>query len=299
MIEFITDFEPEHGRLIDAAPGVRRMTAANGGPFTFTGTNSWVVGDGEVIIIDPGPADPVHLEALLSQLGNEKVALIALTHTHLDHSGGLEWLRKRTGAPVAAEGPHRSARQMAAGEVNPLDAAADYDFQPDIILSEGDPISAAGVTLRTSLTPGHTENHASFIFDEGNSVFCGDHVMAWSTSIVAPPDGSMGKYMSSLDKLSAHRDAVFLSGHGPEITEAGAYIDSLKQHRLARERAVLNALRDGPMTIAALVNKNYAGLADHLRPAAGLSVQAQVEYLIEQKLVQAAPDSPELFKLAP
>lgn len=282
---FIRDFDPQHGHAVRVAEDIIRVTAANPGPFTFHGTNSYIVGTGELAVIDPGPDDPAHLAALVRAIAGRPVRAILLTHTHKDHSMLTESLRQLTGAATYAEGPHRTARVLALGETNPLDASADHDFRPDIVLGAGSRVEAEGWTIEAVATPGHTANHLAFALAGRGILFSGDHVMAWSTSIVAPPDGSMADYMASLDRLLARPESLYLSGHGPALPEATAFVADLKAHRRAREAEILKAVAAGFTTIPDLVPLIYPTLAPQLHPAAALSILAHMEDLGARGLV--------------
>ncbi|WP_350333021.1 MBL fold metallo-hydrolase [Coralliovum pocilloporae] len=288
-LEFNTNFDPHYGQLVQVAPGIRRITANNPGPFTFKGTNTFVIGDGSVAVIDPGPDDPGHIQALLDGLSGETVRHILVTHTHRDHSPGARLLARLTGAPVYAEGPHRASRPLNTGEVNPLDASADDAFQPDIALRHGDWVEGDSYCLEAVFTPGHCANHMAFALPDRDILFCGDHVMAWSTSIVAPPDGSMADYMTSLDLLIERQDALIIPAHGAEISTPAPHLAGLRAHRLEREAAVLDAVQKGHADIPSMVEHIYKGLPDHLKGAAGLSVLAHLEDLEGRKRVIADP----------
>ena len=191
-------------------PGVRRVMADNPGPFTFKGTLSYIVGRGQVAIVDPGPDDERHIGALLDAVRNETVTHIFVTHTHRDHSPAVPAIKAATGATVYAEGPHRAARPLHIGEHNPLDSSGDRDFRPDVALKDGEVVAGDGWTIEAVTTPGHTANHMAYAFKENNVLFAGDHVMAWATSIVAPPDGAMSDYMASLQQArQAQRGGLF------------------------------------------------------------------------------------------
>jgi glyoxylase-like metal-dependent hydrolase (beta-lactamase superfamily II) len=284
-VPFNTEFEPDHGECVDVAPGVRRVTANNGGPFTFRGTNTYLVGERDLAVIDPGPDDPVHLEALKRAIGDRTVSHILISHTHRDHSPAAAELQAITGAQIFAEGPHRAARDLHIGEINPLDASADHSFAPDERLADGALVEGDGWTLEAVATPGHTANHLAFALHQENILFSADHVMAWSTSIVAPPDGSMGDFMASLDKLLARGETLYLPGHGGAVTDPAAFMRGLKTHRKMRERAILDRLSKGDRTIAELVAANYRGLDERLIGAAALSTLAHLEDLVGRALV--------------
>ena len=289
-IEFARDFQPMHGQAVAVAPGVRRVTAPNSGPFTFHGTNSYIVGRGKVALIDPGPDDDRHVAALLEALGGETLTHIFVTHTHRDHTGALRKLKAKTDAPTVAAGPHKFARPLNIGEINPLDAAADLEFSPDITLADGGTIEGDSWRLEAIATPGHTGNHLAFALGDRDLLFSGDHVMAWSTTIVAPPDGAMADYMASLDKLLARPEQRYLPGHGGPVTEAAAYLRGLKSHRRMREAAILERLARGDETIAAMVKAIYRETDPRLHGAAALSVLAHLEDLVARgKVVSEGP----------
>ena len=284
-LAFNTDFDPRHGELVDVSPLVRRMTAPNPGAFTFHGTNTYVIGHGRVAIIDPGPDDPRHVAALVEALGNETITHILVTHTHHDHSPAARSLQRLSGAPTLGEGPHRPARPLDIGETNPLDASADGEFRPDIGLGDGARIEGEGWTLETVLTPGHTDNHATYALAEEGILFSGDHVMGWSTTVVAPPDGSMRDYMASLDKLMARNDRRYLPAHGSPIEKPADHVAELRAHRLAREAEICGRVAQGDETIPAIVASIYADIDRRLHGAAALSVLAHLEDLVARGLV--------------
>ncbi|TPJ28381.1 MBL fold metallo-hydrolase [Mesorhizobium sp. B2-7-2] len=289
-LEFDTSFDPAHDRAVSVAPDVLRITARNPGPFTFHGTNSYLVGSDTLAVIDPGPEDDAHLETLLKAIGGRPVSHIFVSHTHRDHSPLAARLKERTGAPTLAEGPHRPARPLRIGEVNPLDASADLAFVPDVVLADNALTEGDGWAIRTVLTPGHTANHAVFALEGTGTLFSADHVMAWSTSIVAPPDGAMADYMSSLDRLLAREDRLLLPGHGGAVTAPQSFMRGLKTHRKMRERAILERIRAGDRTIAEMVAAIYRDTDPRLHGAAGLSVLAHLEDLVARGLVATEGD---------
>ena len=276
---------PEAERLETLSPRVRRRVAGNGGPFTASGTCTYVVGRGQVAVIDPGPEDAGHVDALLDDLAGESVAAIVVTHTHRDHSPGARLLRARTGAPIVGCGPHEAARDLAAGELPRLDASADRAHSPERVLREGDAVEGPGWTLRAVETPGHTMNHLAFAFPEENVLFSGDHVMAWSTTIVAPPDGSMRAYMASLDRLRDRPETIYWPGHGGPVREPRRFVRALGHHRRQREAAIRARVASGDATIPEIVAAIYQGLDPRLKGAAALSVFAHLEDLVERGLV--------------
>lgn len=285
-IPFDKSFDLVPGAAKDVAPGVRALCAGNAGPFTFTGTVTYVVGRGHVAIIDPGPDDPRHIQALLDLVRGETVTHIFVTHTHRDHSPAASAVKAATGAPVYAEGPHRAARPLHIGEANPLEAGVDTDFRPDIAVRDGEVISGRGFDIEAIATPGHTANHMAFALKGTSILFPGDHVMAWSTSIVAPPDGAMSDYMVSLHKLAARSEDIYLPGHGTAIRDAPRFVQSYIRHRQGREASILHRLGKGETDIPTLVRAIYIGIDPRLVGAAGLSVLAHMEDLVARGIVQ-------------
>jgi len=274
----------------EVAPGVRRILTNNPSPFTFKGTLTYVVGRGKVAIVDPGPDDAAHIAAVLDAVRGETVTHIFVTHTHRDHSPAVPAIKAATGAQVLAEGPHRAARPLHIGEAPRLDASNDTDFRPDRALADGEVVSGDGWAIEAVATPGHTANHMAFALKGQNLIFSGDHVMGWSTSIVAPPDGAMSDYMASLEKLSRRDEAIYLPGHGDAIREAPAFVRHYIRHREGREASILHRLGKGAADIPTIVRAVYIGLDQRLVRAAGLSVLAHLEDLVARSRV--ATDGP-------
>jgi glyoxylase-like metal-dependent hydrolase (beta-lactamase superfamily II) len=284
----------------EPVPGVRRIMANNPGPFTFKGTVSYIIGRGKVAILDPGPDDAAHIAALLDAVRHETVTHIFVTHTHRDHSPAVRAIKAATGATVYAEGPHRAARPLHIGEHNPLDASADRDFRPDIALKDGEVIAGNGWSIEAVATPGHTANHMSYVLKEKNTLFAGDHVMAWATSIVAPPDGAMSDYMDSLTKLARRTEVIYFPGHGPAIPDAPRFVNYYILHRKAREASILHRLSKGATDIPSIVRAIYIGIDPRLTGAAGLSVLAHLEDLVARGLVvtEGQPAIDGVYRLA-
>ncbi|NKM20239.1 MBL fold metallo-hydrolase [Rhizobium laguerreae] len=280
-------FEPAYGQAVPVVSGVERVTVNNPGPFTFFGTNSYIVGSSSVAVIDPGPEDEAHFQALMAALAGRAVTHIFVSHTHRDHSPLARRLQAATGAVTVGQGPHRPARPLRAGEINPFSESSDLSFVPDIAIGDGETITGDGWSLSAVLTPGHTANHAAFALAGRDILFSGDHAMAWSTSIVAPPDGSMADYMTSLDRLIARDDRLLLPGHGGPVTEPASFLKALKAHRLKREQAVLARIQAGDRGIAEMVKAIYRDTDPKLHGAAALSVLAHIEDLVERGMIAA------------
>ena len=259
---------------------VRRVIAPTPSPFTFTGTCLYIVGEGEVAIIDPGPADPAHLDALLAAIPGERVTRIVVTHSHRDHAAGAALLKQRTGAPIVGARAHF----VASGGPTRADASHALDYAPDEPLEDGARVAGRGFTLEAVATPGHAANHLSFALIEENALFSGDHVMAWSTSAIAPPDGSMRDYLASLEKVLRRGAAVYWPGHGGPVREPQRYVRALIGHRRQREAAILTRLEAGEASVAEIVARVYPGLAPALVGAASLSTLAHLVDLTERGL---------------
>jgi glyoxylase-like metal-dependent hydrolase (beta-lactamase superfamily II) len=288
--------EAPSGVLTRLTPLTRRLIAGNASPFTFTGTCSYIVGAGEVAIIDPGPADEAHLTALLEAVAGERVSHIVVTHSHRDHAPGAKILQARTGAPIVGAPAHRPRQGAAQG----LDAAHDLAYAPDRALGDGERIEGRGFTLESLATPGHAANHLCFSLIEENALFSGDHVMGWSTSIVAPPDGSMADYMASLERLRGRSETIYWPGHGGPVREPQRYVRALAHHRRQREAAILARLAAGDAEISQIVARVYVGLAPALTHAASLSTLAHLDDLVARGLVaiDGAPSLTARFRLA-
>jgi len=275
-----------YGRVAVLTPTIRRVIAENPGPFTFKGTGTYIIGRGEVAVIDPGPYDEAHFESLQRALKGETVTHIVVTHTHRDHSPGVQLLQPATGAPTYGYGPHM-------GGVGPEHAeGGDVDFNPDVVVKDGDIIEGKDWTLEAVHTPGHTSNHLCFAFKEENVLFSGDHVMGWSTTVVTQPDGDMGDYMRSLEKLLKRDDAAYWPTHGAAITDPKQHVTALLAHRHHREDQIAACLKNGPCKIPALVEMMYVDLDPRLVRGAQRSVQSHLIHMIENGTVgcEGAPE---------
>ena len=289
-IPFDKNFSLTPGQVDQAMPGLRRLLCNNPSPFTFKGTVSYIVGQGNVAIIDPGPDDPAHIAALLDAVRGESVTHIFVTHTHRDHSPAVPAVKAATGALVLAEGPHRASRPLNVGEAPRMESSNDTDFKPDRALADGEVVRGQGFTIEAVTTPGHTKNHMAFAYKEADVLFSGDHVMAWSTPVVAPPDGSMGDYMASLDKLRSRTEQIYFPGHGGAVTSAPRFVAAYILHRKAREAAIVRQLEKGESDIPSVVSAIYANLDPRLTRAAGMSVLAHLEDLVARGTI--ATDGP-------
>ncbi|GGE35905.1 MBL fold metallo-hydrolase [Agaricicola taiwanensis] len=292
-------FDDRYGILTDVAPGIRRVLAPNPGPFTFNGTATHIVGRGRVAVIDPGPNDDRHLNALLAALKGETVSHIFLTHTHRDHSGGLQALAEATGAMVAGCRP-LSLSSYSAANTGTVEAGHEPTYQPDHVLSDGESVRGQDWSIMAIATPGHASNHLAFALDGTGILFPGDHVMGWSTTVIAPPDGSLSDYMRSMDRLLARDDRLFLPAHGAPVTAPRRLMRALKSHRRTREGSIRARLAAGDRTIAQIVEATYPGLDPRLKRAAGLSVLAHLIDLVDRGLVisDSAPHLDGLFEPA-
>jgi glyoxylase-like metal-dependent hydrolase (beta-lactamase superfamily II) len=257
-------------------PLVRRLLAPNPSPYTNTGTQTHIVGWGEVAVIDPGPDLPDHVEAILAATIGERITAILCTHTHRDHSPASRALQAATGAPIMGCAP------LTMDDDGPrADAAFDTDHRPDRVLDDGETVSGPGWTLEAVATPGHTSNHLCFALRESRALFSGDHVMGWSTTVVSPPDGDMGDYMRSLDKLIERDDRIYYPAHGEPVEEPRRFVRAVAAHRRQRERQILDLLQFEAQSIPKMVESMYRSLDPRLHGAAGRSVLA---HLIELEM---------------
>lgn len=281
MRELVFDrqFNAVPGEVEVLSPLVRRVVAGNAGPYTFKGTSTFIVGRGQVAVIDPGPDDPAHLDRLLHALRGETVSHILVTHSHADHSPLAPALRQATGARTHAYGAVAAPGGVAGLR---LDASIDHSFAPDINLRDGDAVTGPGWTLRALFTPGHMSNHLCFALAEEQALFSGDHVMSWATSVIAPPDGDMGQYFISLEKLLGRNDLVYHPGHGPSRRDPLSLVQGYLAHRRLREEAIRTSVENGARSVRDVVAVVYEGLDPALHGAAALSATAHLEHLVAQ-----------------
>ncbi len=283
-LAFKTGMSFAYGDPAPMGPGIVRIVANNPSPFTFKGTNTYLVGSTALAVIDPGPGDGRHLEAILKAAGPRPITHIFTTHAHRDHVDGTASLKAETGATVYAY--KRPSSDVVPIEQSPSGRAfVDLEFNPDVHLGGGEVIEGRDWALTAIHTPGHAPDHVSFALEGRDVVFSGDHVMAWNTSVVAPPEGRMSDYIRSLEILLDRNDTVFLPGHGGRLEDPQRTVKAYLLHRRWREQAILKALKDGAESIRRIVPEIYSGIAPELLPAATLTVQAHVEFLIEKGLV--------------
>jgi glyoxylase-like metal-dependent hydrolase (beta-lactamase superfamily II) len=273
-------FTCDYGVIEPVTPLIRRIVARNPGPFTFRGTGTYVVGHGKVAVIDPGPDLAEHVGALLAALSGETITHIVVTHTHRDHSPAAAAVKKATGAPTYGFGPHGAGGEL-------VEAGGDMEFVPDIVMKDGDAVEGPDWRLEAIHTPGHTSNHLCFALPQERALFSGDHVMGWSTTVIAPPDGDMADYMRSLDRLRGRDHAVYWPTHGAPITAPQSHLRALIAHRRMRRDAIRAALKDGPATPEELVAKVYEPLDPRLVRAAARSVLAHLIELEQDARVVA------------
>ncbi|MGZ3275272.1 MAG: MBL fold metallo-hydrolase [Caulobacteraceae bacterium] len=278
MIPFVRQMAFEYGRVDQVSSRIRRVIARNPGPFTFHGTGTYIVGEGEVAVIDPGPMLAEHLEALKAAIAGETVRAIVVTHDHADHAPLAASLAKHTGAPILGGEPHPGRQAPPQG----VEEGVDRLYRPDRVLADGERIAGRDWTLRAVATPGHTSNHVCYALEEERALFTGDHVMGWSTTVITPPDGDMTQYYASLGKVLAGEFRTLWPTHGPPVTEPEPFLKAYLNHRLRREEALVAVLSRGPSTIDSLVAEVYVGLDSRLKNAAASSVLAHLLHLVRK-----------------
>lgn len=308
-IPFVQLDDPRYGSSVPLSPLVRRVVANNPSKFTYLGTGTYIVGQGDVAVIDPGPRLDTHRQALLDALHGEQVVAVLVTHCHADHSPLATWLGDQFDAPTVGIGPHRSLGELWPNEAWPrfpvpdeapttdadvtIEESVDTAFCPEVAVTDGEVAArGAGWTLTTVATPGHASNHACYALAEERALFTGDHVMGWSTTVISPPDGDMKAYLASLDAVRGRGDAVLYPTHGAPVTEPGPFLDAYRAHRLEREAQVLAAIRGGLSTLAEIVPVLYADVRPALHAPAARSVMAHVLKLIDDGAVRVGGDAP-------
>lgn len=291
-LRFLTEFDPQYGAAVDVLPGVTRVVADNPSKYTAWGTGTYLVGDAELAVIDPGPQLESHVDALLSALRGRRVTHVLVTHTHADHSPAARAISAATGAPTYGFGPHppeASSGDPAAAGDGETDESGDLEFDPDVVIRDGDVLEGDGFSLECLHTPGHISNHVCFAERERNLLFPGDHVMGWSTTVVSPPDGNMTDYVANLRRLIGRGgqglDRTYLPTHGPPIDDPVRYVQELVAHREARDRQILDVIDDRPCTVEEIVAELYADVRPELHAPAGRSVLAHLIGLQNRGLV--------------
>lgn len=286
-IPFRRDLEFEYGKADRLSPNLRRVIANNPSPFTLYGTGTYILGTGNVAVVDPGPADPAHVDAILQATKGETITHMLVTHTHLDHSPGCRLLGEACNAGTYAYGPHGAGKLEQGVSV---EEGGDMDFVPDVKVSPGQVIEGDGWSVECVYTPGHTSNHICYQLREDKALFSGDHVMGWSTSIISPPDGDMKSYMASLQMLLERDDEIYWPTHGPAITQPKPHVEAFIAHRRERESQIASCLERGVQKIREMVPTMYADLPEFMYPAAARSVFAAMVYLVERGDVECDGD---------
>lgn len=303
---FVTQLDPRYGEAVQVAPGIRRVVADNPSKFTYLGTGTYIVGHDELAVIDAGPRLPEHVDAVLSAVGDAEVTHLLVTHTHGDHSPATEQLKAATGATTYGFSSHPTAaldegaaeredhHQPSPDEIRLH--AADIDFAPDVRVDHGDLITGKGFTFEAIHTPGHISNHLCFSYREAKAMFSGDHVMGWSTTVIPPPDGDMGQYLSSLRLLLDRDETVYYPTHGPPITSPKPYVEQLLEHRLSRGREILELLADRTLSIDEMVAIMYADVRTELHKPAARSVESHLILLEREGRVDASTQDPPTYR---
>lgn len=292
IIPFNKHFVFDYESIEQISPLVRRVVAQNPNFFTFYGTNTYIVGNGEVALIDPGPDDPEHIRAIKNGLAGETITHILVTHTHYDHWPAYLELQRVFGAKTygyfsrAQKKPNPAHQSPEERSLNTQERFEITGFIPDISLENGDVIQGDGWTIEALFTPGHASDHICYYLREENALFSGDHVMGWSTSVISPPSGNMQRYMENLDLLLQRNDRVYWPAHGPAIEEPRPYVQSFIAHRQEREEQILDQLKKGRNTIPEMVSYIYQDVPHHLHPAAERSTFAAILYMIEKGTVK-------------
>ncbi len=299
-IPFNKDVKFEYGVVDQVSPMIRRVIARNPSAFTLHGTGTYIVGTGRVAVIDPGPDDPEHIQAILDAVQGETVSHIVITHTHRDHSPGAALLKAETDAHIWGCGPHGHGRIGKATDGAISDEGADTDYMPDTLANDADVLDTEGWSLQAVYTPGHTSNHTCYHLREENVLFSGDHVMGWSTTIVSPPDGDMYRYMQSLGRLLLRSDTYYWPTHGPRIDQPKAYVGELIKHRQEREEQIAQCLHQDIGAIPDMVKAMYTDVPEHLHSAAARSVLSHLVHMVEtnRAACDGQPGADSVYRMA-
>lgn len=280
-IPFVRDIAFEYGECDVLSPSIRRVVAKNPSAFTFTGTGTYILGKKRVAVIDPGPRDAAHIDAILAATQGEEISAILITHTHADHSPGAALLREHCDARTYGFGPHGAGKNTEDQVV--VEEGGDMDFVPDEVVQHGDRVGTGDWEVECVYTPGHTSNHICYRLPKEKVLFTGDHVMGWSTSVISPPDGDMASYMNSLDLLLQYEDSTYWPTHGPAITKPQQHVRAFIEHRQERESQIIDQLKQGHHRIAEMVPHMYKQVDKRLHPAAARSVYAAILYMVERE----------------
>lgn len=283
-IPYVRDISFEYGACDQLSPMIRRVIAKNPSAFTYMGTGTYIIGQGKVAVIDPGPRDQAHVDAILAATAGEEISTILITHTHNDHSPATELLRQHCDATTYGFGPHGAGKNTQDHVV--VEEGGDMNFQPDEVVAHGDVVSDGGWEVECVYTPGHTSNHICYRLQDENVLFTGDHVMGWSTSVISPPDGDMASYMASLELLLGDQDETYWPTHGPAITNPQNHVQAFIDHRLDREAQIVEQLKQKNHRIAAMVPIMYKDVSSQLHPAAARSVYAAILYMLQKETVR-------------
>jgi len=299
-LAFNRSVDVDYGVAEEVAPGVRRIVANNPGPYTFLGTNTYIVGSGEVAIIDPGPVDAAHLAAIAAATRGERVTHILITHSHRDHCDGAMPLQRKLGGDIVAFGPTDGPRGLGVpvlgvkglgakglGAKGLGDSFVDTALKPNVTVEDGDTLKGRGFSLDVLHMPGHAPDHLCFALVGKRTMFTGDHVMGWNTTVIAPPEGNMSDFLASLERLTLRHDKMFFPGHGGRIETPRRVVRAYMTHRKWREQTILACIDEGLCTIPRIVAKLYGALDANLKTAAALSVLAHLEHLMSRKMVSA------------
>ena len=276
------NFSFEYGVSEQITPLVKRVIAKNPGPFTYTGTGTFIVGTKELAVIDPGPIDNSHLNAIIKACGKSKISHIIITHTHNDHSPLSKPLQKKTGAPIYSF----LNKNMDTKTDNQFEEGYDNSFKPDVIIKDGDLIKGYDWTLEAIHTPGHTSNHMCYSLAEESILFSGDHVMGWSTTVIVPPDGDMDEYLKSLEKILDRNHQMYLPTHGSQIDDPHDLVNKYFEHRNNREDQIIKVIKSGSSMISEMVKIIYSDVDPGLHPAASMSTLAHLNRMVKNKIIK-------------
>ena len=283
-VPYVREMDFQYGKCVDLSPNIRRVIANNPSAFTYMGTGTYILGRDQVAVIDPGPLDENHIQAILDATSDEEIQAVLITHTHMDHSPGIELLKQSVDVESYGYGPHGAGKNTDDEVV--VEEGGDMNFTPDNEVRQGDVLEIGGMAIECVYTPGHTSNHMCYRLQQDQTLFTGDHVMGWSTSVISPPDGDMADYMASLNLLLGADDSVYWPTHGPSITDPKRHVKAFIAHREERESQILAQLKQGRLKIEDMVPDMYRDVDQRLHPAAARSVFAAMVYLVQRGVVK-------------